>query len=235
MKLGQSGLYIDGESPKHERCLLGIYYSQTPQKHKDSVTSSFEGLSGNVRVVCASTSLSMGVDFKHVQYVVHYGPSKNLTSHLQEAGRAGRDGREAFHIKVYQGRHLVTCEPDVKAAVRKSLTSCCRIAFLESFDDKVCSILPLHSCCNVCHKKCKCAGSDCFIPIPIFDCERAPSTVDLEKSRTVSEDEILCLKDFLYEVKSSLSSESKVRMFDTTGVVGHGLSNALIEAVVSNA
>lgn len=63
MKLGQSGLYIDGECPKHERCLLGVYYSQTPQKHKDSVTSSFEGLSGNVRVVCASTSLSMGVDF----------------------------------------------------------------------------------------------------------------------------------------------------------------------------
>ena len=235
MKLGQSGLYIDGECPKHERCLLGVYYSQTPQKHKDSVTSSFEGLSGNVRVVCASTSLSMGVDFKHVQYVVHYGPSKNLTSHLQEAGRAGRDGREAFHITVYQGRHLVTCEPDVKAAVRKSLTSCCRIAFLESFDDKVCSILPLHSCCNVCHKNCKCAGSDCSIPIPIFDCEHAPSTVDLEKSRTVSEDERLCLKNALCEVQSSLSSESKVRMFDSTGVVGHGLSNAVIEAVVSNA
>lgn len=83
----------------------------------------------------------MGVDFNHVQYVVHYGPSKNLTSHLQEAGRAGRVGREAFHMTVYQGRHLVTCEPDVKAAVRKSLTSCCRIAFLESFDDEVCSIL----------------------------------------------------------------------------------------------
>ncbi|XP_068686782.1 putative ATP-dependent DNA helicase Q1 [Montipora foliosa] len=198
MKLGQSGLYIDGECPKHERCLLGVYYSQTPQKHKDSVNSSFEGLSGNVRVVCASTSLSMGVDFKHVQYVVHYGPSKNLISHLQEAGRAGRDGREAFHTSLSRET-------------------------------------PCYVCCNVCHKNCKCAGSDCSIPIPIFDCERAPSTVDLEKSRTVSEDERLCLKDALYEVQSSLSSESKVRMFDSTGVVGHGLSNAVIEAVVSNA
>lgn len=136
-------------------------------------------------MVFASTLLSMGVDCKHVQFLVHYGPSKNLTSHLKEAERAGGDGREAFHITVYQGRHLVTCEADVKAAVWKSLTSCCRIAFLESFDDKVCSILPLHSCCNVCHKNCKCAGSDCSIPIPIFDCESAPSTVDLEKSRTV--------------------------------------------------
>jgi len=71
-KCGQSSIYIDGECSKHKRCLLDVYYSQTPQKHKDSVTSSFEGLSENyVRVVSASTSLSMGVDFKHIQYVVH--------------------------------------------------------------------------------------------------------------------------------------------------------------------
>lgn len=198
------------------------YYSQTPQKHKDSVTSSFEGLSGNVRVVCASTSLSMGVRWLQTCSVccALWVFQEPLTSHLQEAGRAGRDGREAFYITVYQGRHLVTCEPDVKAAVRKSLTSCCRIAFLESFDDKVCSILPLHSCCNVCHKNFKCAGSDCSIPIPIFDCERAFYTIDLEKSRTVSEDERCCLKDVLCEVQSSLSLESKVRMFDSTGVIG---------------
>lgn len=62
MKLGNSGLYVDGEGPIHERCLLGVYYSQTPKRHKDYVTSSFEGVSGNVRVVLATTSLSMGVD-----------------------------------------------------------------------------------------------------------------------------------------------------------------------------
>ncbi|KAJ7331117.1 hypothetical protein OS493_020819 [Desmophyllum pertusum] len=74
----------------------------------------------------------MGVDFQHVKYVVHYGPSNNLTGHLQEAGRAGRDGEEAYHITVYHGRHLTTCEADIKAAVRKSLKSCCRVAFLEN-------------------------------------------------------------------------------------------------------
>lgn len=51
VKLGNSGLYVDGEGPIHERCLLGVYYSQTPKRHKDCVTSSFEGVSGNVRVV----------------------------------------------------------------------------------------------------------------------------------------------------------------------------------------
>ena len=111
MELGQSGVYIEGEGPTDEKCLLGVYYYQTPQSHKDCMTKSFEGLSGHVRVVFASTSLSMGADFPHVKYVVHYGPSKKLTSHQQEAGRAGRDGHEAYHVTVYYGRHLITCEP----------------------------------------------------------------------------------------------------------------------------
>ena len=45
MKLGNSGLYVNGEGPIHDRCLLGVYYSQTPKCHNDYVTSSFEGVS----------------------------------------------------------------------------------------------------------------------------------------------------------------------------------------------
>ena len=100
LKLERSGVFVDGDEPVHDSCLLGVFYSQTPVQHKESITSSFEGLGGKVRLVLASTSLSMGVDFPHVQYVVHYGPSRDLTSHLQEAGRAGRDGKQAFHVTV---------------------------------------------------------------------------------------------------------------------------------------
>lgn len=175
----------------------------------------------------------MGVDLPHVKYVVHYGPSKNLTSHLQEAGRAGRDGDEAYHVTVYQGRHLITCEPDIKAAVRKSLSSCCHIAFLDSFDYKVCSVPPMHNCCNVCHRTCNCEESGCIKPIPNFDCVPTREC-DQEKSRKVSEDDRECLKQALNEVQRSLSSQSKIRMFDSTGIVGHGLSDDLIGAIVSN-
>ena len=119
MRLGTTGSYTDGDEPAHERCLLGVYYSQTPKNHKESVTSSFEGLHGKVRLVFASTSLSMGVDFPHVRYVIHYGPSRNLTSHLQETGRGGRDGKQAFHLTIYHGRHLTACEEDIKRAVQK--------------------------------------------------------------------------------------------------------------------
>ena len=145
------------------------YYSQTPKPHKDCVTSSFEGVSGNVRVVFATTSLSMGIDFPHVKYVIHYGPSNNLTSHLQEAGQGGRDGNQAFHITLYHGRHLITCEGDIKTAVKHSLKSCCRVEFLRSFDETVSALEPLHDCGSVCHQSCNCLGDSCRKVVPEFD------------------------------------------------------------------
>ena len=184
MKLGNSGLYVDGEGPIHERCLLGVYYSQTPKRHKDCVTSSFQGVSGNVRVVFATTSLSMGIDFPPVKYVIHYGPSNNLTSHLQEAGQGGRDRNQAFHITLYHGRHLITCEGDIKTAVKHSWKSCCRVEFLRSFDETVSPLEPLHDCGSVCHQSCNYLGDGCSKVVPEFDF--VPESVeDVKKSRDV--------------------------------------------------
>ena len=100
-KLGENA-YISGESPMAERCSIGVYYSMTPHKMKDRVRSSFESGAGTARIVIASTSLSMGVDFPNVTYVIHFGPARDLVSHLQEAGRAGRNG-------VSQAHNIIIC------------------------------------------------------------------------------------------------------------------------------
>ena len=235
MRLGPSGTHTDGDEPMHERCLLGVFYSQMPKDHKKSVTSSFEGLSGNVRVVFASTSLSMGVDFPHVRYVLHYGPSRNLTSHLQEAGRGGRDGKQAFHLTIYHGRHLTACEKDIKRAVTTSTNSCCPVSFLKDFDDEVCPLSPLHDCCNVCHKACMCNAdaSSCSQPVPAFN--YLPESLDHDgQRRGVSVEERECLHSALKEMQLSLSCQAKLTMFDSTGILTHGFSDELINEIVSN-
>jgi len=141
-----------------------------------------------------------------------------------------QEGMEA--ITVYEERHTSTCEPDIRAAVWKAHESCYRVAFLKSFDDKVSSVSPMHNCCNVCHKKCKCGGSQCSEPIPSFDFE--PGESGQEKSREVSVDDEACLKEAFIEVQRSFSSQSSIMMFDDTGIVGHGLSKHLIDKIVSN-
>lgn len=113
-----------------------MYYSQTPQSLKDTVTTSFEG-DIFTRVAIASSSLSMGVDFPNVKYVIHFGPSKSLSSQLQEAGRAGYDGSEAFNIIMYLPKHIRNCERQVKHAINSGEKSCVRQALLSHFDKDI--------------------------------------------------------------------------------------------------
>ncbi len=40
-KLGSSGLYVKGHSPEQQCCLIGVYYSQTPESLKNTLTTSF--------------------------------------------------------------------------------------------------------------------------------------------------------------------------------------------------
>jgi len=54
---------------------------------------------GNGRqVVLYSSALGMGVNFPDVRYAVHLGPARTIADHVQQAGRAGRDGNQAYNV-----------------------------------------------------------------------------------------------------------------------------------------
>ena len=45
---------------------------------------------GVVRVVFATMAHGKGVDFKSLDYIIHYGAPRSLEDYIQESGRAGR-------------------------------------------------------------------------------------------------------------------------------------------------
>lgn len=228
MKLGDKA-YVPGEAPVAERCLISVYYSVTPQRMKERVTNSFENGTGKARVVIATTSLSMGVDFPKVTYVVHFGPSRDIVSHLQEAGRAGRDGvSQAYNVVFYLGKHKALCSGNMKKVINSN--ECVRKVLFSFFDDTK-AIVPKHNCCNRCHENCRCGGDECSQPLPVFE-KASVSSSHAGPTRSVTDEDRECLRAALYEVKSSLTLQTKVSLFDKTGTISHGLSEKVIETVV---
>ena len=60
----------------------------------------------------------MGVDCKGVYRTIHFGPSKNIESYIQETGWAGRDGKQSMAFLIYQGIIFSDVDKDMKQYVK---------------------------------------------------------------------------------------------------------------------
>jgi ATP-dependent DNA helicase RecQ len=57
-------------------------------------------------IMVATSAFGMGIDKPNIRYIVHYQPPGSLEQYVQEAGRAGRDGRPAHCILLFDAADL---------------------------------------------------------------------------------------------------------------------------------
>jgi ATP-dependent DNA helicase RecQ len=65
-------------------------------------------MQGELQVVVATNAFGMGVDKQEIRFVLHYDHPSSVEAYVQESGRAGRDGRDAYAILLYSKRTQAT-------------------------------------------------------------------------------------------------------------------------------
>lgn len=75
------------------------YHAGIEAPDKRRIQESF--ISGETQVICATNAFGMGIDKDNVRVVIHLDIPGSLESYLQEAGRAGRDRRNAECILLF--------------------------------------------------------------------------------------------------------------------------------------
>ena len=166
----------------------------------------------------------MGVHFPDVQYVVHWGPARNLLDHHQQPGRARRDGLSSDVVVIYHGHQLSHCEDDVKTFVHSD--GCLRVASYGPLDPDVQSLKPPHSCCSNCCKICVCGKNGCVLPnLPFLVEAESSETQVLKRSRMLTSVDKEELREGLIELKDRI--EGHGALFECTG-----FSAELIEDII---
>jgi len=82
----------------------GYYHAGLSQKERNHRQE--EWIQNKIRIIVCTNAFGMGIDKPDVRTVVHADVPDCLENYYQEAGRAGRDGKKAYAVLLYDDKDL---------------------------------------------------------------------------------------------------------------------------------
>ncbi len=79
-----------------------VYHAGMQAEDRKWVQENF--MNNKFRVIVATNAFGLGIDKRDIRFVIHYDMPGNIEAYYQEAGRAGRDGKESFCLLLYHPR-----------------------------------------------------------------------------------------------------------------------------------
>ena len=233
-------IYVD-ETKNPRNVIIEMLHSCSPQANKETVLQAFQQEDSGLKVLIATIAFGMGINCKGVHRTIHFGPAKNIEAHIQETGRAGRDGKQSVSYVIYQGILLSHVNKDIKEYIK---TDECRRKAMHKFFDNSLYIdypEPIHLCCDNCALHCNCESADCgkLTTFPGI-IEHENELLSVAKTRMVTPEQKSCIREYLLCYHKSLitnlinkSANGQLKTLTDTSLL-LGFSEVQVEQVVDN-
>ena len=130
-----------------------MFHAGTPSQVKEYIIEETGNANSYLRILICTTAFGMGVNCKGFNRVIHFGPSQNLESYMQECGRAGRNGNSTMCDLIYNSLLTSRCSDDMKDFIHTEgcHRECVAKHFTSSTDD---GLQGTCLCCDNCATKC---------------------------------------------------------------------------------
>ena len=195
------------ESPKN--CLIQMFHAGTPNSAKSLIVEDMVRSDGIIQLLVCTVAFGMGINCKQVNRIIHFGPSVNMESYVQECGRAGRDGRESLCILLHNGLLSSHSLPEMREYISKK--TCRRQQILQYFPGCGPSDMTVSGCkcCDVCSSTCQCKGipGACSSLLFLKIAEKSKQTYKFGKFRVVTPEQKALLKNKLLSYMKLLSCD----------------------------
>ena len=194
---------------------FNMYHSKTPELVKEKIRTDMGSETGKIRVLICTNAAGMGVNFRNLNNIIHYGVPHDLDTFVQQMGRAGRDGSFSEEILLVKKNKKLFKKIDQDIVRLVSSENECRrqiisSAYLTSSDDG-----DNHLCCDVCAKKCNCGNS--HATHPLYEWTDVPMEEEL-LTRDVTKEDKLILHRKLSTYKEQCVAESSIAILQDDSI-----------------
>ena len=141
--------------------LVDMYTSVTQKEVQERIVKSFSCATASLRIVVCTIAFGMGIDCAGVNQVIHWRPSADVESYMQECGRAGRNGQASSAV-IYVNKSDLSIRTTSKEMKNYCVQQqmCRRSILCSHFDCSTAQVIGC-ACCDICSKNCECTDCKC--------------------------------------------------------------------------